>query len=91
MSKAPVLRARLSVIPAPGDEPAPAEIIERAIIDLAAGMKALDSSRLKRETIVTLLHASSGVGKPHIRLILNNLADLESTFLKPKLPNPKPR
>jgi hypothetical protein len=84
-------KPNVKIITAANDEPAPAEIIERAIIDLAAGMKALDSSRLKRETIVTLLHASSGVGKPHIRLILNNLADLESTFLRPKLPGVKPR
>jgi len=73
-----------TVVPAPGDEPAAPELIEAAILTLAQGMKALNKTRLKYETIVTLLHANSGVGKPNIRLILNNLSELEDIFLKPK-------
>lgn len=77
-------KAKVNIIVAAGEEPAAPEIIEKAIIDLAAGMAAINRSRLKRETLVTLLHANSSVGKPAIRVILNNLDDLENTFLKPK-------
>lgn len=72
------------VVPKPGDEPAAPEIIEAAIIELAAGMKKLNATRLRRETIITLLHDNSKVAKRDIRLVLNNLDDLEGIFLKPK-------
>lgn len=74
----------VKLIVKPGDDPSPVELIEAAIVDLAAGMRALTNSRLKRETIVMLLHDASGVGKPAIRVILNNLDHLEDTFLKPR-------
>lgn len=77
--RAPIVK----LLPKPGTDPQPVEIIETAIIDLAAGMKSLNASRLKYETIVTLLHANSSVPKSSIRLILNNLSDLEAIFLKP--------
>lgn len=78
------------VVPAPGDESQGAEIIERAIMDLAEGMKALTKTRLRRATIVTLIHAQSKVPKRDIELVLNNLDDLEGTWLKPKpIPAPK--
>lgn len=72
------------VVTAPGDEPQGAEIIERAIMDLAGGMKTLTKTRLRRATIVTLIHAQSKVPKRDIELVLNNLDDLEQTWLKPK-------
>jgi hypothetical protein len=78
------MKSNFKIRPKTGDDPAPAEIIEAAILDLAAGMKRLNSSRLKRETVVTLLHSESGVGKPAIRTILNNLGDMERLFLNPK-------
>lgn len=68
----------------PGDEPQGPEIMEAAIVELAAGMKRLNSTRLKTETIVTLISDVSRVPKTTVRLVLNNLDDLESTFLKPK-------
>lgn len=73
----------VKITTAPGIDPVGPEIMERAILDLVAGMKRLESTRLKYETVVTLLHANSGVAKASIRLILNNLTDLEAIFLKP--------
>lgn len=67
-----------------GDEPQPVEIIEQAIMDLAAGMKRLNASRLRREAIVLLLHDASKVGKPDIRAILDSMDRLEDIFLKPR-------
>lgn len=75
---------KVKVVPKAGDEPAPVELIEQAILDLAKGMKVLTSTRLKTETIVTLLHESSKVGKPQVRAILQSLSSLEHQFLKPK-------
>lgn len=77
--RAPIIK----LIPKPGIDPQPVEIIETAIIDLAAGMKRLNASRLKRETVVLLLQDASGVGKPAIRDILHSLDHLEEVFLKP--------
>lgn len=72
-----------TIVPAPGDTPAGPEIIEKAIIDLAAGMKRLNNTRLKRDTIVALLHDHSGVAKRTIQIVLNNLESLEEIWLKP--------
>lgn len=67
------------------DPPVPVEILERAIVDLAAGMKRMTASRLKQEALVALLHDHSKVGKPQIRCVLNCLTELERIFLKPKV------
>lgn len=82
--------SKAKVVPTPGEEPQGAEIIERAITELADGMKALNKTRLRRATIVTLIHANSKVPKRDIELVLNNLDDLEQTWLKPK-PVPAPK
>lgn len=76
----------IKIVPAGGDEPLPVEIIEQAIVDIAEGMKKLNSTRLTRKAIVTLLHAScgSGVGKGAIETVLSNLELLEHHWLKPK-------
>lgn len=62
----------------------PVEILVTAITQVAKGMAALNASRLKRETVVALLHDTSGIAKSTIRIILNNLEALEQTHLKPK-------
>jgi hypothetical protein len=72
------------IVPENPDEPMPVEIIEQAIVDIAAGMKKLNSTRLTRKAIVTLLHASSNVNKGTIEVVLNNLEDLERNWLKSK-------
>lgn len=61
-----------------------AEVIERSIEQIAASMRQLDSTRLSRKAIVTLIHANSKVNKRDIELVLNNLTYLEQEWLKPK-------
>jgi hypothetical protein len=58
------------------------EAIAKAIEDIAKGMRSLDQSRLKRETIIILIHDQSKVAKKTIRVVLNNLKNLESDWLK---------
>jgi hypothetical protein len=77
-------KPNVTVVPKAGDEPLPVEVIERAVVELAAGMKRLNDTRLKRETIVALLHDTSGIGKRQIEVILNCLDRLEQLYLKPK-------
>lgn len=67
-----------------GEESQPIEIMEKAIVDLATGMKKLTGSRLKESVIVTLLVRATGVGRGDIEKVLSHLSDLESLFLKPK-------
>jgi hypothetical protein len=74
----------VKVITKSGTEPLPTEVLETAIADLAAAMRKLNASRLKRETIIALLHDNSKVAKGTIRVILNNLDNLEALFLKPR-------
>ena len=75
----------VKIVPENEEEPMPVEIIEQAIIDIAAGMRKLNSTRLTRKAIVTLLHASSGVPKGTIEIVLNNLELIEHTWLKRKV------
>jgi hypothetical protein len=58
------------------EEPVAPEIIAKAIIDIAESARKALSAGLTREAIVTLIHAQGGVGKPDIRMVLNNLSDL---------------
>lgn len=61
----------------------PTEVLATAIVEISAAMKKIDAGRLKREALVLLIHANSGVGKPDVRLVLNNLEALEAIWLKP--------
>lgn len=58
--------------------------IETAIVELAAGMRALSRTRLKRDTIVLLLHSAckGKVGKRQIEDVLDALERLERDALK---------
>jgi hypothetical protein len=67
------------------DFPLPVEVIATSIEEIAEGMKRLNSTRLTRKAIVTLIHANSKVNKDVIELVLNNLEQLEQTWLKRKL------
>jgi len=68
-----------------GEDPQPIEILESAIVELAAGYKRLANTRLKRWTMINLLHAASPrVSKTDIDTILANLDNLEDLFLKKK-------
>lgn len=69
--------------PEPPAEPIAAEVLASAIVEIAAGMKKLDDSRLKRDAIVTLIARTSGLPRQHIEVVMNNLEQLEATWLKP--------
>lgn len=58
------------------------EELERAIIEISAAMKRLDSMRLQRKAIVVLIASNSGLSKGTISIVLNNLDDLERVWLK---------
>lgn len=60
-----------------------ADIMEKAIIELASSMRALLTTRLKKEAIITLIHAWSKVNKRDVELVLNNLVQFEEIWLKP--------
>jgi hypothetical protein len=59
------------------------DAIAAAIVKIGDAMKTLDQSRLKRETIVILLQARTGLPKKEISAVLDGLVELESIWLKP--------
>lgn len=63
----------------------PAEVIASSIVQIAQGMRALDATRLKRDAIVELIHAQSKIPKGTIKVVLNNLVDLERDWLNPRI------
>jgi hypothetical protein len=69
------------------ENPIAVEVMEQAILDIAAGMKRLNGTRLKREVIVRLIHAKTTVRMRDIEAVLNSLDSLEETWLKPKEKN----
>lgn len=78
---APIVR---DLIKAPVIGPfASAAELEQAILGISKGMAELAKSRLRRETIVLLLHDATRVGKRHIEYVLNALERLEEQYLKP--------
>jgi hypothetical protein len=62
----------------------PATVIADSIVEIAAGMRKLNQTRLRREAIVTLIHYNSKVPRRDIEIVMNNLNELESKWLKPK-------
>lgn len=63
----------------------PVEEVAKAITDIAAGMKKMNSSRLKRDGVVILLHAQCGthVNRSQIRMVLSELERMDKAWLKP--------
>ncbi|HEX8098125.1 MAG TPA: hypothetical protein VF507_08820 [Pyrinomonadaceae bacterium] len=72
----------VKIVPAQGEEPMAAEIIEQSIVEIADAMRRIERTRLTRDAIVTLIHAKSKVPKRDIEIVLNNLEGLERTWLK---------
>lgn len=73
---------KLEIIPT--EEPLPVQIIEQAIVDIAEGMKKLNSTRLTRKALIVLIQSQSGISRQTINIVLNNLTDLENDWLKPR-------
>jgi hypothetical protein len=70
--------------PVPPKEPIAAEIIASSIVQISEAMQAINRSRLSRKALVVLIQAQSKVPRKGIEIVLNNLADLEKDWLKPK-------
>lgn len=58
------------------------QTVVEAIEGIAQAMRKLDSSRLKREAVVVLIHSHSKVPKKTIEIVLNNLNTLDERWLK---------
>lgn len=76
--------SKVNVVQRENEEPIAAEIIANSIVAISDAMRRIESTRLTRTALVTLIHANSKVPKRDIELVLNNLDDLEHTWLKPK-------
>lgn len=63
----------------------PVEEVAKAITEIAAGMKKMNSSRLRQDAIVILLQAQCGtrVNRSQIRMVLNELSRMDKAWLKP--------
>jgi hypothetical protein len=69
---------------AQADQPLPPiEEVAVAITEMAKAMRRLNSSRLKRDAIVTLIQHRSKVARKTIEIVLNNLEDMDKDYLKP--------
>lgn len=73
---------KVKVVQKPDEKEVPAEIIAQEILKIAQGMRVLESTRLTRKAIVTLIHEHSKVARGTIEVVLNNLSSLEETWLK---------
>jgi hypothetical protein len=63
------------------DEPEiPAKIIAQSIVAIDEAIKKMNAAGLRRETIVVLLHNSSGVCKTDIRSVLSHLDNLRKDY-----------
>ena len=72
---------KIKVVPTPEKEE-PVEVIAQAIQDMSRACQKLLNGRLKREAIVALIHDKSGIAKRTIEYVLNNLEQLEHTWLR---------
>lgn len=67
-----------------GENPPAPEVLAEAIVEIAAAMKKVLSSRLKRDTLILLVHWASRVPQRDVRLVLDSLEQLEQKFCNPK-------
>lgn len=63
----------------------PVEEVAQAIVDIAAAVKKMNSSRLKREAVVILIQAQCGAHatRVQIRTVLDALDKMDKVWLKP--------
>ena len=65
-----------------GEEPQPIEILQSSIVALAEAFEVFNTTKLKQDTIITLLHDTSKIPKRDIKIILNCLTELKQLYLK---------
>jgi hypothetical protein len=63
----------------------PVEEVAQSIVDIAAAMKRVNSTRLKQDGVIILLQAQCGakVNRTQLRLVLNELSRMDKAWLKP--------
>lgn len=61
------------------------QFLEEAILEIGASMKTLANSRLRWDTIVTLVHADTKVTKRDIEKVLKHLWKFDSIHLQEKV------
>jgi hypothetical protein len=76
------MNPKVKVVTGAGDEPTPVEIIEKSIVDITAGMKKLNSTRLTRRALILLIADSSHVNRGDVSKVLDSLDQLETLYLK---------
>jgi len=64
-------------------DPIPVEVLATSIKQIADGMAQITSTRLTRKALVALIHDNSKIARRDIEIVLNNLVELERTWLKP--------
>ena len=69
----------LKVVTKDRDQPIAAEILTKSITEIGKHFKTVLDAGFEGETQVTLTHDSSGIAKGTIRVVLDNLEDLEAT------------
>jgi hypothetical protein len=62
--------------------PIPAEIIAESLVKIGDAMRQLSGTRLTRDAVIALIHDKSKVSKATIKIVMNNLDDLELDWLK---------
>lgn len=77
------MRKTAIIQPPPPAKEVPAEILATAIVQIAEAMRVINATRLTRKVIVALIHDRSKLPKKTIEIVLNNLDDLETEWLKP--------
>lgn len=76
--------SKVNVVQRENEEPIVAEVIADSIVAISDAMRRIENTRLTRAALITLIHANSKVPKRDIELVLNNLSELEATWLKSK-------
>lgn len=63
-------------------DPTPAELIAEGITRISESMNDLLTAGLKRKTIITLVHASTGLPQRDIGAVIDSLEDLKADWLE---------
>jgi hypothetical protein len=64
-------------------EPTPAELIADGIQKISAATQQLLTSGLRKKTIVTLLHAKTGLPQRDISAVLDSLEEMQADWCTP--------
>lgn len=74
-------RAKLNVVQ-DEENPIPVEVLAKAVTDIAAGIKRLNSTPLNRRALVVLIAAQTSVARDTVSRVLDGLDQLEAAYIK---------